>query len=230
MASLWQKIGLTEPDKPETPPPTAEKVPAGALVTEAPGAPKPIKVPVTPSWSAGVDPQQKTKYLGVLNQALQEADIPGPDFLEFMNGLRGLAAVAIPEDAKFSTAVTMISAQGVTPQKLIDTAGHYITALEKNEDEFSVYVQGERETRVVKVQLQAEEALKTIQMKAEQVAQLQQEMAELNAQSTELKQSAAIAESEITSKVAAFQEAKSMITAEINGILTRLTAIVNIPK
>lgn len=217
LLDFGKKIGLLEDTPPPAPAPTAEKVQA-----PAPAA------PVQPRIPGYTDPQQKQKYLGILNEALQKADLPGPDFLEFLNGLRGLAASAIPEEVKFSTALTMFGAQGVTPQKLVETAAHYIDALEREEDDFTAYISKLRETKVVQVQAKAEEAAKSAQAKQEQIQKLNEEILGLQSQSMELRQSAAMADAEIAGTIASFTDAKGAVAAEINSVTTRLTAIANL--
>ena len=214
------------PDAPEAP-----KVPPTGSLTQAYSAPAPAPVRVEPRSYGRADSQQKAKYAAALDAALQAADTPGgPDFLEFLNGLRQLASASIPEDAKFSTAVTMFNAQGVTPQKLISTSDHYLQALETEEKDFQGYIEDQRNSRVVNAQKQAEAAAIQIAQNEEKIQALVDENLKLNGQAVEFKQGAAIAESEISGNVKAFSEAKDEVISEIQGILNRLTAIVNIPK
>lgn len=222
LTDLGKNLGILEKDPvPAPPPPKIEEAPK----------PAPKMTASTASAVFGfTDPQQKQKYLAVLDKAIQDADLPGPDFLEFLNGLRGLAAASIPEEMKFTTALTMFGAQGVTPKKLVETSQHYLDAMEAETNDFNNYIAASREEKITKLQAEADQAVQAIQAKSEQIKKLQEEIASLNAHSLELKQTAALNETEIDATVQAFNEAKASIAGELTSVVNRLNAIINIPK
>src|ERR1035437_1838833 len=61
------------------------------------------------------------------NKVFVENNIPGPDYQEFKNALEKMKSQPLDEATKIKTLWISFEAWGLTPQKLIDTAGHYKT-------------------------------------------------------------------------------------------------------
>ncbi len=83
--------------------------------------------------TAAMNGKTDEKFMNVLLQALEKANQPGYDYLEFMNAIKSLGKMNMDEATRFKSAYTLAQTMGVTPNQLEKSAAYYIDVL-KNED------------------------------------------------------------------------------------------------
>ncbi len=141
----------------------------------------PTSVPVAPviSSASAADVPDFAKHF---DDVLEAANIAGMDFYEFMQSLDSLSTAAIPEQQKYSSTLAVFKANKIVPQTLIDTAQHYIDAIEQEKTTFAKQLEDAKTTKVdARYQkitaLQAENTKLNdqIQQNTAQIATLQQE-------------------------------------------------------
>lgn len=78
------------------------------------------------AYTTGID------YRKYLQEKLDEADLPGPDYLEFSKTLKKLEerGVLMSDEDKFNTAYTAFEVQGLTWDKISSSAGKYLSVLD----------------------------------------------------------------------------------------------------
>ena len=78
------------------------------------------------AYTTGID------YRKYLQEKLDEADLPGPDYLEFSKTLKKLEerGVLMSDEDKFNTAYAAFEVQGLTWDKIASSAGKYLDLLD----------------------------------------------------------------------------------------------------
>jgi len=98
-------------------------------------APQPtIKVDTTPIPKGEGKPDEK--FINRLLQALEEANLEGFDYLEYKQSLQSIDDMNMDEATMYKSSLAMAKTMGGTPEKLISSAKHYISVLDKEEKKF----------------------------------------------------------------------------------------------
>jgi hypothetical protein len=103
--------------------------------------------PTNFAQSAGVT-IESSEFNDYLQKVFTERNFPGPDYYEFVEGLKKMQTMAIDEKTKFISLFAGLSAAGVTKEKLIETAGKYITIVVEQQEAFTAEVQNTLNTEV----------------------------------------------------------------------------------
>ena len=132
----------------------------------------PVAAPVEPVRTAVVGTPDEA-IAKSLSEAIEQADIPGFDYLEFAKMVEALKQTIPAEATQYQTAYTSATAfdKTVTADKLISTASVYLDALKAKEEVFlTVYKNKYDETVVGKekeislIQAKVEEKAKAIEL------------------------------------------------------------------
>ncbi len=147
-----------------------------------------IKQQVAPQTQAKVN----EKILTSLSKAIQDADLPGEDYLEYIEAVHSLKDLPLTEELKYKTAYTTLSTKGLTIQKIYESADYYIKILENERTKFYEALK-QRSNSVVKqnkdqiAQLTAanKEKATLIQKLTAEIQGSQQKIAKMQKESTE---------------------------------------------
>ncbi|MDX1940300.1 MAG: hypothetical protein SFU99_07100 [Saprospiraceae bacterium] len=180
--------------------------------------PKPA-TEATPDIPSG---QASQEFMDILFKAMQDNNIEGFDYLEFKKSLLSLKQMQMDEPTRYQSAFAMAQTLGATPEKLVQTAQHYLDVLKNEEQKFQKAAANQQEkligTREQEI-AQIDAALKT---KAEQIKQLTQEIEQHQQQAAALKKEIAEATIKVeTTKhnfVASYQQLAAQIAADIENI------------
>lgn len=156
------------------------------------------------------------EFMEVLFKAMEQNNIQGFDYLEFKQSLASLKKMPMDEQTRYQSAFAMAQTMGATPDKLIQTAQHYLDILKTEEQKFEQAVAnqktkliGSKEQEIVK----AEEAVKT---KAEQIKQLTQEIEKHQQQVDQLRR-------EIADATVKVETTKSNFIASYNTLVAQIS-------
>lgn len=106
--------------------------------------------------------QKDEKISAILEQAIVEANLPGPDYFEYRKSLDSLSTAPLTEEQKYTTSFVMIQAMGLDKEKLIASVDHYLSVLDKKEAEFKVGWEKQVELNVTAKQNQIAEIEESI--------------------------------------------------------------------
>lgn len=176
---------------------------------------RPVAVP--PVQSTGVvyqDSSQATKYVPVdsafrkhFYDLLGESNLPGPDYLEFVEAKNKLAPNVNVESICYQTAFSILQGIGLTKDKIISSAQVYLGIIDKEVEGFNATFQNTYKAQV-------DDNNSAIAQKQQQIAKLNQEIQDL--------QDKVAKGNELTAKRDAFnaagQEAKDTIQTELQKI------------
>ncbi len=124
------------------------------------------------------------KIFESLTQAIQKADLPGEDYLEFMNALQAMKNIDLDEKIKMQTVLATLSTKGLTVQKIIESADYYLKVLENERDKFKIVINKQTETKIGGKNKKIKDLEAENQKKADMIKQLTNE---INKNQTEIK-------------------------------------------
>ena len=76
------------------------------------------------------------KSVDFITKALEKANLPGFDYIEFKQALSNIAKMNIEEATAFKSAFGTAMTMGLTKEKLLETANHYTSVLLKEKEQF----------------------------------------------------------------------------------------------
>ncbi len=116
------------------------------------------------------------KSLNYLVRALEKANLPGFDYLEFKQSLAALSSMNMDELTAFKSAFATASTVGLTKDKLLSSATHYEKVLEKEKLQFDQALRKQLKSRVEGKKQEVERRKKQIEDYREKIKQLQAEI------------------------------------------------------
>ncbi|MEL7020730.1 MAG: hypothetical protein AAGK47_03925 [Bacteroidota bacterium] len=175
----------------------------------------PTDSPVMPESTSGEPGKISSKFTDVLFRAMEAADLDGFDYLEFKKSLRSLSKMPMDEATRYKSAFAMAQTMGVTPQKLIDSATHYINVLKREEDKFEKALAGQQSQQIGNKMQQITQLDNLVQQKAAQIKQLTSEIEQHQQQSEQLKK-------EIQTRTTKIETTKNDFIASFNALVKQI--------
>jgi len=124
-----------------------------------------------------------------LTKAIHKANLPGEDYLEFIDALQAMKNIPLDEKIKMQTVLATLSTKGLTIQKIMESADYYMKVLENEKDKFNKALVQQTEGQVNAKMNEAEalkkavvEKTKLIQTLTADIAQLQGKINQVNNQ------------------------------------------------
>jgi uncharacterized protein (DUF3084 family) len=186
--------------------------------TSTPAAtPQPQTVSSTPIYvSSG---KLNERFSEILLTALEKNNQEGFDYFEFRESLKNLSKMPLDERTRYQSAFAMAQTMGATPDKLKQSASHYIQVLRNELTKFEEAHAQQRNKLIGERQVEFENLEKVIQNKAEQIKQLTKDIEESTNRreviQKEIEQSTVKIENTRTDFEATFQVVVSQMEADI---------------
>jgi predicted transcriptional regulator len=187
---------------------------------EKPAAPATPGGPVVQESQAGAPGQVTDKFLQVLFAAMEGQNLPGLDYLEYKQSLNSLSKIQMEEAVRYQSAFAVAQTMGATPQKLVESAAHYIDVLKGEEAKFQQALVKQRTEQIGNREEQIRQMDAAIQQKAEQIKKLTQEIEQHRQQSEKLK----LEIGDATGKV---ESTKNNFIASYNALVSQIQADVD---
>lgn len=169
-----------------------------------------------------VPSQDLDKFTQHFEELFDKANLQGPDYYEFAKMLQAMPNLA--DDVKFTAAFSALKVQGLTKQKLIETAGTYIQVIDEDAKQFSSVLDSKVVGEINKRKQSLEEKKKLIEQKNDLIKKLQEELVNDNADVTTMSIEIANDEKKFTDKTAVYKIAcdnkKQIIKTDIEKINT----------
>lgn len=80
----------------------------------------------------------------------KDANIPGPDYLEYMQAIESLKELSLDDKSKFISAFAGFKTQGVTKEKLIETAQKYLEIFNSKKIKFEEHLNVKKNEEISK--------------------------------------------------------------------------------
>jgi len=94
----------------------------------------------------------KVDYLGHFKKLLKDENLPGPDYIEFSEGLEKMNNVPLTEQQKYENVFAVLSSMGLTVDKLTSSAVTYLQKIEAEEMTFGLEYKGKEKMDIIDVQ------------------------------------------------------------------------------
>jgi hypothetical protein len=152
-----------------------------------------------------------------LSVAIEENNLPGNDFLEFMQSLNKMSTLAVDEKSKFNMvfATLSTSAGGMTKDYLVSSISHYLSVIEKERNTFKTEMSKANTKMVTEKESYANQLLETAKSKTEQIQKLTEEIQQLNKESESAKSEALQSKNVIAQKEADFEVTVGQLEKQI---------------
>ncbi|MEZ4959375.1 MAG: hypothetical protein R2830_06120 [Saprospiraceae bacterium] len=159
--------------------------------------------------------QVSSKFVEVLFRAMENANLPGVDYLEYRQSLKSLEKMPMEEQVRYQSAFAMAQAMGATPPKLIESAQHYIDVLKGESAKFDQALRNQLQQQVGNREEAAKNLDAVIQQKAAQIKKLTEEIAQHQKEAETLRKETA----EASQKMGA---TKNNFTASYDALVSQI--------
>lgn len=219
MKDFLKKIGLVEEDgNPGENKNVKEKSKTPAPITNTSTNFTP---PTSFAHAAGVtiDNGEFTEYL---QKVFTERNFPGPDYYEFVEGLKKMQAVALDEKTKYISLFAGLSAAGVTKEKLIETAQKYIAIVGEQQVAFTAEVQNALNTEVAGKEKSLQSLLEENQAIEQEMIKLTEKKNKNNIEVSRISQEIGEDRQTLTLKQTSFDSAVKIFVNQINDNVQKI--------
>jgi hypothetical protein len=167
------------------------------------------------------------KFIDILFNAIEKANIDGFDYLEFKESLVSLSKVNMDETTRYKSALAMASTMNATPQKLVESANHYLSVLKNESDKFSEAVNNQKK-KIDTDQTQGIANLKTsVSTKQQTILKLQQEIETEKAQLLKMESEISENINKVEETAAKFNKAYVLVSDQIVSDIKNINQFAN---
>ncbi|MFK7934921.1 MAG: hypothetical protein AB8G22_15535 [Saprospiraceae bacterium] len=117
------------------------------------------------------------KSVSFLAKALERANLPGFDYIEFKQSLHALQAMDMPEETCFKSAFATAATVGLTKDKLLKTADHYKSILTQEKVQFEAAMRKQIDQRVSGKMSEVEKLKKQVEDYRKKITELERKIA-----------------------------------------------------
>lgn len=196
-------------------PAAGKSTPKAAAKPTAPAS----SAPSTPSAPASAptsrDGSINDRFVKVLMEAMETANLPGFDYLEYKKALQNLKKMNFTDSVRFQTAYATAQSMGVTPKALLDSAQHYLQTLKKEESKFAQALKGQRAQQVSDKEAQLKQLDTSIQQQEAKIKELQDAIKKTKAEQQKLRSTISKSTEKLSKTQADFQATYLLIAGEI---------------
>ncbi|HFA50828.1 MAG TPA: hypothetical protein ENJ95_17610 [Bacteroidetes bacterium] len=172
--------------------------------------------------SSGQPGKVTDKFMQILLGALEKNNLPGVDYLEYKQSLKSLEKMPMEEKVRYQSAFAMAQAMGATPQKLVQTASHYLDVLKGEESKFQQALAGQQSSKIAARKEKIKQLESIIQQKTKQIQQLTQDLEkhkkEVGALSQEIDRATSKMETTKNNFIASYNALVSQILKDVENM------------
>jgi chromosome segregation ATPase len=118
------------------------------------------------------------KSVDFLTNSLTKNNLPGFDYLEFKQSLGNLSALGMDEGTALRSAYATAATVGLTKDKLLKTAEHYKSVLNREKGQFDVALQKQIDQKVKAKQTEVDKLRKQVEDYMAKIRELESRIAE----------------------------------------------------
>lgn len=198
---------VKQPEKQSPAPSKPASAPAAAPSSAPTGRVSSASEPVTGGVSE--------RFVKVLMAAMESANLPGFDYLEYKKSLQNLKKMNFTDDVRFQTAYTAAQSMGVTPGQLAESAQHYLDTLAKEQAKFSQALAGQQAQQVGNKREQVKQLAGSVARQEAKIKELQAEIAKTKAKQQKLQEDIENSTSKLRQTKADFEMTYQVLTEGI---------------
>ncbi|WP_143310770.1 hypothetical protein [Chitinophaga vietnamensis] len=162
------------------------------------------------------------KFEQHFNALFERSNFPGPDYYEFWKMMDALEAHVKDESARMSAVFATLSIQGLTKNKLIETAAQYKQIIAQDRSNFEAAVNEKASSEIDGRQQQLAALQKKMANNAALIQQLTKEITDAQNESEQLKEQIAAQEQRIVANRQGYQVACEAMIRKINTDIQKI--------
>ncbi len=207
---------------PETPEVTEQRVTwsRGGAVT-----PPVTQKPTTPEVQVQSEGQFNEQIFDSLTKALANSNLPGEDYLEFIQALKAMKDIPMDESLKIQTIFATLSVKGLNVQTVLESAQYYISVLENEKRKFYTTLEEHGKGNVNSKRKQISDIEKLNTEKAKQIAALTEEIKANQVHMDKLKNEISEQESKLKTTENNFLVTYEKVVGQINTNLDKIKKV-----
>jgi len=165
------------------------------------------------------------KIFDSLIKVLENKNLPGEDYMEFMEALQNMKNIQLDETLKMQTVLATLSTKGLTKNKILESADFYIKVLEDEKNKFNQALSQEINKQVDSKQKEIKNIEEQNKNKTEQIAQLTSEINQNLQEINKLKALMEEASAKIKSTENNFVFTFEAVISQIRNNITKINTI-----
>jgi hypothetical protein len=166
------------------------------------------------------------KFGKYFDQLMDKANLPGPDYYEFFKMMETLEAHIQDEKARLSATFASLSIQGLTKEKLIETAGKYKEIMEKDRVNFEKALADKINAELGKRNNDLQGFEKKIQANSELIQKLTKEITEAQSMIGKLKGEIIEEENKLSANKSGYMTACSAVISKISSDIQKIQSTI----
>lgn len=162
------------------------------------------------------------RFIDVLLQAMERANLPGFDYLEYKRALENLEPMGLDDANRFKAAYAAAQSMDVTPKQLIDSANHYLRALQQEQEKFTKAMNGQRDAQVTQRQSHLQQLADSVTQQEAKIKRLEEEIARTRARQAQMLKTIGDSEARIFATAGDFRKTYETITDNIAADVAKM--------
>ncbi len=175
-----------------------------------------------------VEGQFNEQIFESLTKAVANSNLPGEDYLEFMQALKAMKNLPMDENLKVQAAFQTLSVKGLTVAKVIESADYYKSVLENEKRKFYTALEEQGKGSINKKKKIIADLEKQNQDKAAQIAALTEEINKNQARIEKNKKDIETAEGKLSQTEKNFLVTYKKVVGQINNNVAKIQQIPNL--
>ena len=190
--------------------------------SKQPAAATPPSTSSAPAERPAPGGQIRDKFVKVLLEAMEGANLPGFDYLEYKRALKNLEKMNFTEEVMYQTAYAGAQSMGVEPAQLVSSAQHYLGVLEQEEKKFRAALENQRRQQVGDRMDQLSKMDKEIGRQEAQIKKLQADITARREKQAKLRAGVEQSTGKLAATEADFDRTFRTITEKIRADTTKM--------
>ncbi|NJC26574.1 coiled-coil domain-containing protein [Neolewinella antarctica] len=190
----------------------------GVVRTTAPAGTNPAPASAPPDPNGVVD----DKFVKILMESMERANLPGFDYLEYKKSLQNLKKMNFTEDIRYQTAFAAAQSMGVTAPDLQKSAEHYLGTLQKEQAKFDQALEGQKGQQVNDKQQRLQQLDKSVQAQEAKIKEWQEKIAATKTEQQQLRTSIQNSMGKLSKTQADFETTYQVIAESITADVTNI--------
>ncbi len=166
------------------------------------------------------------KFADFLTKVIADNNLPGFDYYEFKEALHNMKDMNMSEQQKYQSVFATLRSAGLTKEKLLETAQHYVTVLETEGEKFAKASEGEtakevtaREQKVTDLTTENQDLNQKIQELSDKIQENQGHISTFQGEISEEK-------TKIQQTVNNFNKTQESLIGKINSDIQNITTFI----
>ncbi|MDD5650455.1 MAG: hypothetical protein PHF86_08585 [Candidatus Nanoarchaeia archaeon] len=165
---------------------------------KTPQSPQNLQTPTTPAFAVPrIQPAQKPPGLNAEDiekfekhfyKLLDDANLPGPDYFEFLQVAERLETSIPNEQMRYAATFASLCVSGLSKETLLNSAQQYITILQEDRKKFEAALQAKQQAEITSRKTRIDDLTKKIEALKAEIEQCQTSIDTLTQESSEAEQ------------------------------------------